>query len=192
MKPILSVLILSNDGREAYLESLKYNIARQMLKGNLKEGVDIEVIISKDMKGQYTNGVKMNALLQSCKGDWAFIISDDCQLAQDYLVNAINIIKTKNPDCINATVFKTVNGLNPITIHYDMQKKQGNPEQGASYQSLCYLNIIRTSISKKFNFPEIGVISEIGGWSEQISKSGEIKTEGRIENITCYQQLITI
>lgn len=190
MNPILSILICSIDGREPYLESLKYNIASQMNKFNLQEGVDIEVIVSKDMRGQNTIGKKRNALLQSCKGTWACFIDDDDQIANDYLVNSISILKSQNPDCINLNGWMTTNGMNGESFVHELKHQEYFTKDGVHYRPPNHLNIIRTSIGKQFIFPEINH-GEDTAWTMDLCRSGLLKTEGRIESIVYYYQYMS-
>lgn len=189
MKPTLSILICTIEGRENFLESLKFNIARQMFRFGLKNGVDIEVITSKDKRGEHTIGRKRNALLQSCNGEWACFIDDDDQIADDYLVNAINILRSQNPDCINLIGYMTTNGLNPETFIHELKHKEYFTRDTVHYRPPNHLNIIRTSISKNFKFPELNH-GEDTDWAMQICNAGVLKTEGRIENIVYYYQYI--
>lgn len=189
MKPTLSILICTINGREPYLEGLKYNIARQMFRFNLKDKIDIEVLISKDQIGENTIGTKRNALLQSCNGDWACFIDDDDQIADDYLINAINILKTQNPDCINMIGWMTTNGMNGETFIHELKHTEYFTKDGVHYRPPNHLNIIRTSISKQFKFPSLNH-GEDTAWAMDLCRSGLLKTEGRIENIVYYYQYI--
>jgi glycosyltransferase involved in cell wall biosynthesis len=105
MKPLLSILICTIDGRESFLQSLLQNIENQ-IKGYEKE---IEVVVCKDNK-ERTIGSKRNELLQGCIGEWACFIDDDDQIAEDYIPKAIKILKEENPDCINLIGVITTDG----------------------------------------------------------------------------------
>lgn len=190
MKPILSILICTIESREPFLEGLKYNIGKQMANNNLVNGVDIEVLISKDIRGQNTIGKKRNALLQSCNGKHACFLDDDDQIADNYLGRAINILKTEDPDCINLIGEMTTNGLNPQTFIHELKYKEYVSQGGFHYRPPNHLNIIRTSIGKKFRFPETN-FGEDTDWAMQLCKSGLLKTEGRIEDVVYYYRYIS-
>ena len=188
-KPTLSILICTIEGREPFLESLKYNIARQMFRFKMIDGADIEVVISKDKRGEHKIGMKRNALLHSCKGEWACFIDDDDQISDDYLVNALSILKTQNPDCINMIGWMTTNGMNGETFIHELKHKEYFTKDGIHYRPPNHLNIIRTAIGKQFTFPEINH-GEDTAWAMDLCRSGLLKTEGRIEKIVYYYQYI--
>lgn len=189
MQPLLSILILTIEGRENYLDSLRYNIAKQMLKYNLRNNIDIEVIISKDKRGENSIGKKRNALLQSCNGEWSCFIDDDDQIADYYLSRAIDILKSINPDCINLVGCMTTNGINPETFMHELKHKSYFSQGNVHFRPPNHLNIIRTSIGKQFKFPEIN-FGEDTDWAMQVCNSGLIKTEGRIEDTVYYYKYI--
>lgn len=189
MKPILSILILTIDGREHFMERLKFDIAKQMHKFGLKDGVDIEVNVSKDRKGENSIGKKRNALLQSCRGEWECFIDDDDQISTEYLCKAINILKTQNPDCINLIGSMTTNGIGSETFIHELKHKTYFTQNGVHFRPPNHLNIIRSSIAKQFIFPEINH-GEDTAWAMDLCNSGLIKTEGRIEEVSYYYQYV--
>ena len=191
MKPTASILICTIEGREAFYESLKFNIARQMMRFGIRNGIDLEVISSKDKRGEHSIGAKRNALLQSCRGEWACFIDDDDQIADDYLVNAISLMRSQNPDCINLIGYMTTNGLNPEKFVHELQQKEYKTVNGVHLRPPNHLNFIRTSIGKQFTFPEINH-GEDTDWAMQICNSGLLKTEARIEKPVYYYQYINL
>jgi glycosyltransferase involved in cell wall biosynthesis len=189
-KPILSILICSIYGREHYLSDLLNIIAKQMIKYDLKNGEDLEVIISKDKRGENTIGKKRNALLQFCNGEWACFIDDDDKISEDYLNNAIKILKNENPDCINLKGIITQDGRNPQLFVHELQYKEYFMKNGVYYRPPNHLNIIRTSISKNFKFPENN-FGEDKEWAMNVCNSGLIKTQGIIDNVVYFYNYIT-
>lgn len=189
MKPTASILICTIEGRENFYNSLLFNITRQMMRFNMKNGIDIEVICSKDKRGEHTIGAKRNALLQSCRGEWACFIDDDDQIADDYLVNAISMLKTNNPDCLNLIGYMTTNGMNPEQFVHELKQTEYKTINGIHLRPPNHLNFIRTSIGKKFTFPELNH-GEDTDWAMQICKAGVLKTEARIEKPVYFYQYI--
>lgn len=184
MKPIASILICTIEGRESFLDGLLFNIAQQMKKYNLTDGVDFKINISKDKRGEHSIGDKRNALLQSCDSEYACFIDDDDQISDTYLYNALQIMKTQKPDCINLIGQMTVLGGTQTFIH-ELKQKEYVTTDGVHYRPPNHLNFIKTSISKKFTFPSINH-GEDTDWAMQICRASVLKTEGRIESVSYF------
>lgn len=189
MQPVLSILICTIEGREHFFDDLKYNIARQMMQFGLKEGIDIEVLVSKDKRGEHSIGWKRNNLLQACRGKWFCFIDDDDKIAV-YLAEAINILKTQNPDCINLIGEITVDGGSSQKFIHELKYTEYFTKDNVHYRPPNHLNIIRSSIGKQFVFPEINH-GEDTDWAMQLCRSGLLKTEGRIEKTTYFYRYVS-
>lgn len=176
-KIILSVLICTIDGREDKLLRLMTELGRQIKKHNLLG--EVEILTSKDRKGEHTIGYKRNLLLQNCLGEWANFIDDDDMICDDFLPLTINCLKTFNPDVIMLQGVLTVNGMNPQVFIHGLQFTEWFERDGIYYRPPNHLNPIRTSLSKAFRFPEISH-GEDKEWSMAICRAGVLKTEATI------------
>lgn len=185
MKPILSILICTIEGRENYLERLIKNITKQIFDNNL----EIEVIVEKDKRGENTIGKKRNTLLSKSSGNWACFIDDDDIISETYLKKSMEILKTQNPDCINLIGQITYDGENPEIFKHELKHKRWFTENNIHYRPPNHLNIIRTDISKLFQFPEINH-GEDTQWSLNLSNSNLLKTEGVNDEIVYFYEYL--
>jgi glycosyltransferase involved in cell wall biosynthesis len=190
MKPVLSVLICTIEGREHLFDRLMANIDAQISNNGLLRGTDIEVCYLRDKKGDSTIGDKRNRLLQECSSEWACFIDDDDLIADDYLARAISILKTDNPDCINLIGSLTTNGQNPETFIHELRHKDYFTKDGIHYRPPNHLNIIRSSIGKLFQFKSLNH-GEDTAWAMEICNACVLKTEGRIESITYFYEYVS-
>lgn len=174
---ILSVLICTVEGREQMLNSLMFTLARQIRDYNLKG--QVEILTSKDKRGEHTIGYKRNTLLQNCSGQWAAFIDDDDMVSDDYLPLIINRLKEENPDVVALEGVITTNGLSPKTFIHSIKYTTVFEQNGIYYRPPLHLNPIRTSISKKFQFKEINHGEDIE-WGMQIAHSGLLQKESNV------------
>lgn len=177
MKPIFSVLICTIEGREMMLNSLMFTLARQMRDYDLKN--DIEILISKDKRGEHTIGYKRNSLLQSCSGEWAAFIDDDDMVSDDYLPLLVNKMKTEDPDVIALEGVITTNGLNAKTFLHSIKYTSVYEENGVYYRPPLHLNPIKTKHSKQFKFPEINHGEDVQ-WGMMVAHSGLLQKESNV------------
>jgi len=188
MNPTLSILICTIEGRENMLNSLMFTLARQMRDYNLKN--DIEILLSKDKRGEHTIGYKRNSLLQSCSGDWAAFIDDDDMVSDDYLPLIINKLKTENPDVVALEGVITTNGLNAKTFIHSIKYNSVFEQSGIYYRPPLHLNPIRTKISRQFRFPEINHGEDVE-WGMSIMRSGLLKTEANVGKAYYFYNFIS-
>ncbi len=172
----LSVLILSIFGREAQLESLMTNLLQQIREHDLSERV--EILVSKDERGQNSIGEKRNGLLANCSGEYAAFIDDDDSVSEDYLPVIINAISTK-PDVVSLEGIYIVDGFNPKKFVHSNKYVDWFESDGVYYRPPNHLNVIKTSISKQFQFPPVNH-GEDRDWSIRISKAMVLRTEAEI------------
>jgi hypothetical protein len=177
MQKTLSILILSIEGREDKLNRLLNEIASQVKKHNLFD--DIQVLVSKDKRGEHIIGYKRNLCLQHAEALWEMFVDDDDMLAPESLFHIVKNLKEKNPDCIALEGIITENGTNPKKFIHSLRYNEWFEKDNIYYRSPNHLNPIRTSISKNFKFPEINH-GEDKEWSMAISKAGVLKSEAKI------------
>jgi len=177
MNPTFSVLICTIDGREQMLNSLMFTLAKQIRDFNLKN--DVEIMLSKDKRGEHTIGFKRNTLLQGCNGEYAAFIDDDDMVSDDYLPLLVNKMKTEQPDVIALEGVITTNGLNARTFIHSIQYNSVFEQNGIYYRPPLHLNPIKTKISKNFRFPEINHGEDVE-WGLQIARSGLLQKESNV------------
>lgn len=180
--PILSILICTIEGRENKLNELMACLALQIKQNNLIN--NIEILTSKDKRGEHTIGFKRNTLLQNCTGEWAAFIDDDDMVSFDYLPSIIKILRENSPDVIGIQGIITTDGSNPKTFIHSLKYTTWYEQGGMYYRPPNHLNPIRTSIGKQFTFPESNH-GEDREWSMAICNAGALKTEYFVEK-PCY------
>lgn len=174
---ILSILICTIEGRETMLNSLMYTLANQIRNYNLKD--EVEILISKDKRGEHTIGYKRNMLLQNCTGQWAAFIDDDDMVSDDYLPLILGRLKSENPDVVALEGVITTNGLDARTFIHSINYTTVFEQNGIYYRPPLHLNPIRTTISKNFRFKEVNHGEDIE-WGMQIVHSGLLKKESNV------------
>lgn len=181
MKPLLSILICTIEGREQFFKRLLNVISSQVVAYNIKN--DVEVLYYKDKRGEHTIGEKRNELLQSANGLYTRFVDDDDLISSTSIVNELAIIKSQQPDCINLVGEMILNGR--IRFIHELAQKEYNHVGGIYYRPPNHLNVIKSSISKQFYFPSLNH-GEDTDWAMQICRSGILKTEGRIEDVSYF------
>lgn len=172
-KPILSILIPTIVGRESFYNRLQTELIRQIAKYNLID--KIQILNSKDKKGEHSIGWKRNLLLQNCEGEYCMFIDDDDMICEDALPLIVNLLGNK-PDVLTLDGTLTTDGKNPKKFIHSLAYDNWFEKAGVYYRPPNHLNPMKTSIAKQFKFPDISM-GEDKDWSMQIVKSGLLKTE---------------
>ncbi len=173
-KIILSILICTIEGREDFYSRLQGELIRQIKKYNLLG--EIQILNSKDKRGEYSIGHKRNLLLQNCEGEYEMFIDDDDMVCDDALPLIINMIKQNNPDVISLNGILTTDGQDPKSFIHSLVYSEWFEKHGVYCRPPNHLNPMKTSIAKQFKFPDISHGEDMD-WSMQIQKSGLLKTE---------------
>ncbi len=173
-KIILSILICTIEGREDKYLRLQTELIRQIKKYNLLG--EIQILKSKDKKGEHSIGYKRNLLLQNSEGEWIMFVDDDDMLCEDALPLIMGMLKQNNPDVISLNGILTTDGGNPEAFIHSLIYTDWFEENGIYCRPPNHLNPMRSSIAKQFQFPDISH-GEDKDWSMQICKSGLLKTE---------------
>lgn len=174
----LSILILSIEGREEYLNRLLNFLYSECLKYNLFD--DIQVLLSKDKKGEHSIGLKRNICYQNSTSKYSMSLDDDDILKEKALPKMIHKLKTENPDCLRLEGIYTENSKNPKKFIHSIQFTEYFEKDNVYYRPPNHLNAIRTEYAKQFKFPEINH-GEDTDWAMQICRSKILKTESSID-----------
>jgi len=188
MNPIFSVLICTIEGREQVLNSLMFTLEKQISDYNLNN--DVEIMLSKDKRGEHTIGAKRNTLLQGCNGEYAAFIDDDDMVSDDYLPLLVNKMKTESPDVIALEGVITTDGLNAKKFIHSIKYNSVFEQDGVYYRPPLHLNPIKTKISKNFRFCEVNHGEDVE-WGMQISRSGLLQKEGNIEKAYYFYNYVS-
>ena len=172
-KPTLSILIPTIEGRENFYNRLQTELVRQIAKYNLIDKV--QILNSKDKKGEHSIGWKRNLLLQNCNGEYCMFIDDDDMICEDALPLIVNLLSNA-PDVLTLDGTLTTDGKDPKKFIHSLAYDEWFEKAGVYYRPPNHLNPMKTSIAKQFKFPDISH-GEDRDWSMQIQKSGLLKTE---------------
>lgn len=178
----LAILIPSLDSRADYLQRLLTALDKQIKRARAVWAV--QIVILQD-NGTKSIGQKRNELLQEgCKrAEYVAFFDDDDMPADNYISELLKGIET-GADCCSLRGVMLTNGENPElfehSIKYNAWKTTNNPIKYERYPN--HLNCIKSSIAKQFKYPEVDH-GEDKAFSDQLHKSGLIKTEHFINNI---------
>ena|SRR3990167_10188319 len=178
----LSILIPSLISRAAQLNALRQDIDEQ----SVPYIGQVEVITCTD-NGMRSIGDKRNELLQKAKGEYLCFIDDDDTISKDYLKLIFEKIQ---PDCCSLTGVITWDGVNPEVFEHSIKYEAYKTNETGTPKYERYpnhLNVIRTSIARKFEFPKINH-GEDTDFATQIFKSGLLKTEAVIPQTLYHYQ----
>ena len=183
----LSILIPSLHTRTDMFCALQKELQRQKTE-------EVQIISYID-SGENSIGYKRNELLRCAQGDYTCFIDDDDTISENYIKLLLQGIKT-NPDCCSLRGTITWDGTNPEpfehSIKYTAWATNMMPNEPIKYERYPnHLNCIKTSIAKKFLFPEINQ-GEDFDWSNQVHKSGLIKNEYYIDEVIYTYNFKTI
>lgn len=188
-KTILSILICTIDGREHFYERLQNELIRQIKTYNLLG--QVQILNSKDRRGEHTIGYKRNLLLQNCEGEYFMFIDDDDMICNDALPSIINMIKSNNPDVVSLDGIITTDGQNPRAFVHSLKYTEWFEKDGVYCRPPNHLNPMKTAIGKNFRFPEINH-GEDREWSMAICKAGVLKKEVSIGKPYYFYDYVSI
>jgi glycosyltransferase involved in cell wall biosynthesis len=186
----LSVLICSLDKRLDQLDGLLKQLYSQRLK--LEFPNQVQFRIERD-NGEMSVGAKRNKLLERATGEYLCFCDDDDKVSDNYLELLVKATES-GCDCASLKGQITIDGGPPEIFEHSLKYNEWltNPE-GAEIRYERYpnhLNLIKSSIAKKFKFPEKSH-GEDHDWSRQIHESGLLKTEHYIPEVIYYYNYIS-
>lgn len=198
----LSILIPTLPERQDKLDELLQLLRKQthILTTDYTEGEDyfirreynplLEILILSDKK-KYSIGWKRNKLLKEAEGEYIAFVDDDDLVSDNYITLLMEGINKGVDGCSllgEYYVDGVFDGFFEHSIRYNAYKTTDNKIKYERYNN--HLNCIKTSIAKKFKFPEKNH-GEDTDWATQIFKSGLIKTEHYISEVIYYYNYVS-
>lgn len=184
----LSILICTLPKRHNLFQSLLHDLYNQI--GNSH----VEVIW--DDNEFDSIGEKRNRLLNKAKGKYLCFVDDDDSVSKNY-IDRLLWASSFDKDCASLRGVITTDGENPLIFEHSIRYKEwktnkpGESPHATAYERFPnHLNMIRSSIAKKFKFAEINH-GEDFDWSKKIHESGLIKTEQQIPDIIYLYKYVT-
>ncbi len=149
----------------------------------------VQIITYTDRAGLHKIGTKRNKLKKLVTAKYMAYFDDDDLPAGCYFEELFLAIKSnKDVDCCSLRGMMTTDGVTPELFEHSIKYKRyyTNPDGPVKYERYPnHLNLIKTSIAQKFNFPPIDR-GEDTDFATQIFKSGLIKTEAYIPTTLYY------
>jgi glycosyltransferase involved in cell wall biosynthesis len=161
-----------------------------MTQANKYDG-QCEILWESD-NGERTTGEKRNSLLSKATGEYVAFFDDDDWPSPIYVSSILSAIKTR-PDCCSLLGEITTDGANPELFEHSIKYPEWrtNTDSVIRYErNPNHLNPIKASIAKQIKFQHINY-GEDRVWSEELCKSGLLKTESKIENVIYYYRYVT-
>lgn len=176
MKPLLSILIPTVEGREWEFERLLNEITKQCIDLN----GEVQIMFLKDDK-KITIGEKRQRLYELSIGEYSVQIDDDDMIAPDYIEKVLNAVKS-NPDCVCYFEHVNFSGQTKVSCHSNDFADWGEnftDKQGQFYNYIrtpFFKDVIKTDICRQIPVPNIRYAEDIE-WARALKKSGLIRTE---------------
>lgn len=148
----------------------------------------VEILTSPDDQANWKIGSKRNWLLDVSDGDYVAFIDDDDRISHNYIPLVMEGID-KGVDCCSLRGIITEDGLKPLIFEHSIKyheyktNPEGHPIRYERYPN--HLNCIKSSIAKKFRFPEKNH-GEDTDWATQVFNLGLLKMEHEIKDIIYY------
>lgn len=179
----LSILIPTLASRQDQCLTLVDKLLDQVEYNNLVGQVEI---ITQYDQGEKSIGTKRNELIQKAKGEYVCFIDDDDDISKDYVIRLMEGI-AKGVDCCSLKGVITWDGTNPEifehSIRYSEWKTNTIGATDVRYERyINHLNCVKKSIAYEIKYNEIN-FGEDKMWSEELQKSGLIKTEHYIDTV---------
>lgn len=178
-----SILICTLDERSEAFERLFLKLIKQIEKNDLTS--KIEIVFFKDNR-DVNVGTKRNSLLKSAKGEYLCFIDDDDDISDFYISSIYECLKS-NPDNVSLRGFLKSPGLKPEKFFHSISIKSYSKIGKTYLRYPNHLNVIRSSIAKKYKFPEKNY-GEDYDWATQILYAGELKKEAMLRNYVYIYQ----
>lgn len=179
---MLSVLICTIEKRRSRFNQLIERLNELIERDNLKG--QIEIIPKCDAGhalGGMTIGAKRNWLYNEAIGTYSISLDDDDWIDSEYFSILFNALK-ENPDCVNMIGVMNTDGFNQRRFEHSIRYHYYFERNRVYYRSPGHINAIKSSIAKKFKFPETNH-GEDADWSMQLIKSGLLQKEAQISKV---------
>lgn len=146
-----------------------------------------EVGIISNNSTQLSIGAKRNWLLEKAESEYVCFIDDDDSVSVNYIDLLMKAVES-GCDCASLKGLYSVDGKADGIFEHSLKYEAWQTVLNAEIKYERYpnhLNMIKTSIAKRFKFPEINH-GEDENWSTQIHKSGLLRTEFYIPEVIYF------
>lgn len=171
--PKLSILIPTIVARQGLFRLLKAKLDAQAMA--MGDGV-VEVLSLAD-NCQRSIGEKRNELLSAANGTFSCFIDDDDDVVHDYINVIVRMIE-KNPDvdCLGIIGEMRIRDRFHKWFKHSIEFQTYGETRTHYTRPPNHLNPIRTSIAKRFSFPDKSH-GEDTDWAMKLCKAGALKKE---------------
>lgn len=181
----LSILIPSLTSRATSFNKLIKQLNEQINAEGVFE--QVEIIAEVDNK-QATIGAKRNKLLQRAIGEYIAFIDDDDRVSDNYISLLLKGIES-GKDCCSLNGIFTMNGGAPKIFKHSIEYTGWHETPKAYLRFPNHLNCVKASIAKQMKFPKTN-FGEDKDYSDQLFKSGLLKSEFKIEQVIYFYDFI--
>ncbi len=168
----ISILICTIEKRKTLFDILKAELDIQ------SQGKQVQVL-SKCDGGRMSIGKKRNWLLDHAKGEYLCFIDDDDWIDKEYISIILKALE-RQPDVVQMIGIMNTDGFNKKRFEHSLRHWDYFEQTNIFYRPPNHLNPMRSSIAKKFKFPETNH-GEDTDWALQIRNSGLLVTEELID-----------
>ena len=179
IEPVWSILILTQPGREQFLERLMKGLTPQ-----LEREYRVEVVTRISEEG-LDLGENRQALKASSRGKYVCFVDDDDRLAPNYVARILPLLDG-TVDYVGFKVQTTVDGRAiPVTTHSLATGGVGKNARG-NYRDISHLNPMRRELSLAVSMA--GGFGEDGRWADETRRLGIVKTERFVDEVLYHYE----
>lgn len=185
----LSILIPTTHSRMEMTMALTDILLDQIEQGGYTDMVEVVTLWD---KGEKSIGTKRNELIQMAKGEYVAFVDSDDMVSSNY-VNLLMQGISLGVDCCSLRGVITWDGVNPEIFEHSIKYNQWrtNDDSPVRYERyINHLNCVKKSIAYQIKYSEISY-GEDKIWSDDLRKSGLIKTEHYIDSVIYHYLFIT-
>lgn len=181
----LSILVLTIDGREHFLENLKKQLEPQLTD-------EVELLIEHD-DGSMEVGEKRNKVMDRAKGRYMCYIDDDDRVSDTYVKDIMAVLEHTDVDCCSLNgIIRIDGGPEQKFIHslkYKSWFEEGEGENKIYYRNPNHLNVVKREIAKHIRFNDGMSYGEDADFSHRIRPY--LSVQGEIDKTLYYYDCVS-
>jgi hypothetical protein len=174
--PLITLMIPTLANRANYLDRLLTTLYFQINLLNANEDVEILTFVD---RGEETTGAKRNWLVNNAKGLYVAGFDDDDFCTDIYIKKLLDAAKS-GMDCAELWGLYFINGVYDRPFHHSIVYDHWWQDDKAYRRNPNHISLIKRELILDLPFPE-KTVGEDGIFSENLFKSGRLKTEYKIK-----------
>ncbi len=185
MKPRLSILIPTVNGRETMLDNVVARIE------SLSAGLPVEILPlkTKHVKhGGESIGDKRNKLRHMAAGDYIAFVDDDDMISDLYMTRTFEMID-ENLDVLMLVGLMTTNGHSGKRFEHSIMYDHYFENGGVYYRPPNHLNPMRKDLAMTVDFPSINM-GEDTNFAMNLCRSAKLNSEKYCTDVIYYYNYV--